>query len=338
MKKFLLMTAAVAALSFGAYADDVEIWSSESDFIIDGTYNKNGVANAVHFTYNSEDGVFECDIDRIWGKFKIHQYKNKLLSGTTEWRPQYGNSETTVGHLINGIEFKLGVKFLDTDMTPGDIEIGYPEGNNFPVIHNAHVIFNPAQLTLTITGEHRDDLWVVGDLPTGYKQEADGANKLTFTEGKYKGVINFGDNTSTSGKAVKIAGYKYCPNYAYNAGESVSIIVPDDKETWTHTLKQHFVDGGKTTINEKSITGFTSNKAMRANLTGEWNVELDPQTNVFAVSPLSENDTESAVAEIAADENAPVEYFNMQGVKVENPENGIYVRKQGSKVSKVVVK
>ena len=41
---------------------------------------------------------------------------------------------------------------------------------------------------------------------------------------------------------------------------------------------------------------------------------------------------------IADDENAPVEYFNIQGVRVDNPDNGIYIRRQGSKVSKVLVK
>ena len=39
-----------------------------------------------------------------------------------------------------------------------------------------------------------------------------------------------------------------------------------------------------------------------------------------------------------ADANAPVEYFNLQGIRVENPENGLYIRRQGSKASKVMVK
>ncbi|MCM1066260.1 MAG: M6 family metalloprotease domain-containing protein [Muribaculaceae bacterium] len=39
-----------------------------------------------------------------------------------------------------------------------------------------------------------------------------------------------------------------------------------------------------------------------------------------------------------ADADAPVEYFNLQGVKVENPTTGLYIRRQGSKVSKVLVK
>jgi hypothetical protein len=37
-------------------------------------------------------------------------------------------------------------------------------------------------------------------------------------------------------------------------------------------------------------------------------------------------------------ENGAVEYFNLQGVRVVNPENGIYVRRQGNKVSKVVIR
>ncbi len=35
------------------------------------------------------------------------------------------------------------------------------------------------------------------------------------------------------------------------------------------------------------------------------------------------------------DTNAPVEYFNLQGIKVENPSNGIFIRRQGNKVEKV---
>lgn len=37
------------------------------------------------------------------------------------------------------------------------------------------------------------------------------------------------------------------------------------------------------------------------------------------------------------DDNAPVEYYNLQGVKVANPENGIFIKKQGSKATKVVL-
>lgn len=36
--------------------------------------------------------------------------------------------------------------------------------------------------------------------------------------------------------------------------------------------------------------------------------------------------------------NAPVVYYNLQGVRVENPENGIFIRQQGNKSTKVLVK
>lgn len=45
----------------------------------------------------------------------------------------------------------------------------------------------------------------------------------------------------------------------------------------------------------------------------------------------------AGVAGIIAEENAPVEYFNLQGVRVANPENGLYIRRQGSKTVKVVL-
>ena len=54
---------------------------------------------------------------------------------------------------------------------------------------------------------------------------------------------------------------------------------------------------------------------------------------VSIVDPNGDTGVEAAVAT----ENAPVEYFNLQGLRVANPENGIFIRRQGSKVSKVVL-
>ena len=49
--------------------------------------------------------------------------------------------------------------------------------------------------------------------------------------------------------------------------------------------------------------------------------------------------SEAGVNDIVVDEaNAPVEYYNLQGVRVANPENGLYIRVQGKKATKVLVK
>lgn len=69
--------------------------------------------------------------------------------------------------------------------------------------------------------------------------------------------------------------------------------------------------------------------------------------NVFAIVtvykgavqlyPVSVVDAAS-ISDVMVDANAPVEYFNLQGVRVANPENGLYIRRQGSTVTKVLVK
>lgn len=47
----------------------------------------------------------------------------------------------------------------------------------------------------------------------------------------------------------------------------------------------------------------------------------------------------SGVSDIAIDENAPVEYFNLQGVRIDNPAAGqIVIKRQGAKVTKTIVR
>lgn len=47
----------------------------------------------------------------------------------------------------------------------------------------------------------------------------------------------------------------------------------------------------------------------------------------------------SAITDIDADSaEHPVEYFNLQGVRVENPSNGLFIRRQGNKVEKVYIR
>ncbi len=47
----------------------------------------------------------------------------------------------------------------------------------------------------------------------------------------------------------------------------------------------------------------------------------------------------SAIPEIHADAgNRPAEYYNLRGIRVENPETGVYIRRLGDSVGKVLVK
>lgn len=53
---------------------------------------------------------------------------------------------------------------------------------------------------------------------------------------------------------------------------------------------------------------------------------------------VSVKNVAAGVEEMEFDENAPVEYYNFQGVRVANPTPGLYIRVQGNKASKVLIK
>ncbi len=65
--------------------------------------------------------------------------------------------------------------------------------------------------------------------------------------------------------------------------------------------------------------------------------------NPFADFKLEYFDTnyggvDNVIADEAIDENAPVEYYNLQGVRVADPANGLYIVKQGNKISKQIIR
>lgn len=67
----------------------------------------------------------------------------------------------------------------------------------------------------------------------------------------------------------------------------------------------------------------------------EWGVQsID---GAKAVSAFAKADA-SGVFAIESDANTEVEYFNIQGIRVANPQNGIFIRRQGDKVEKVMVR
>lgn len=71
-----------------------------------------------------------------------------------------------------------------------------------------------------------------------------------------------------------------------------------------------------------------------------WEIALGE--NEPAVSPLDYFTTEYLVTrinEVNIDNmEKDIEYYNVQGIKVSNPQNGIYIKKQGSKTTKVIIK
>lgn len=46
---------------------------------------------------------------------------------------------------------------------------------------------------------------------------------------------------------------------------------------------------------------------------------------------------DSGIENIFPDDNSPIEYYNMQGIRVTKPQKGLYLKKQGSKITKIIL-
>lgn len=95
------------------------------------------------------------------------------------------------------------------------------------------------------------------------------------------------------------------------------------------------------TVDEKPLTGqihmMLPNDDVNAKIKSTVNcfVKLNDTTVEFSI--VFDN-RGAGVASTIADENAPAEYYTIDGVRVANPANGLYIVKQGSKVRKVMMK
>lgn len=90
------------------------------------------------------------------------------------------------------------------------------------------------------------------------------------------------------------------------------------------------------------IAARSNNNIEFAGTTTTGNDAISVYTAFAASYKLDVNDAMSGIEDITSDiipdEDAPVEYYNLQGIRVSNPANGIFIRRQGSKVEKIIMR
>lgn len=67
-------------------------------------------------------------------------------------------------------------------------------------------------------------------------------------------------------------------------------------------------------------------------------VDYPAPKSMLVFSYPDNGDDQTAITDIDADNDAPAEYYNLQGVRVDNPTAGIYICRKGDKTSKVVIR
>lgn len=128
---------------------------------------------------------------------------------------------------------------------------------------------------------------------------------------------------------------------AEQAAEMLSLWVREENMDWSVELP---IQAWPAAVEGKNFTAFESageydldqfkNKKIQLGWKYTSTTEVGPTWEIDAVKVTGKID--NAISDIEADVNAPVEYFNLQGVRVANPENGLYIMRQGNKVTKVI--
>lgn len=131
------------------------------------------------------------------------------------------------------------------------------------------------------------------------------------------GIISF-IATSSNGSESRVCGVSF--------GEFIPFPTAEG-EALADGLNTVDISAGNPLVYDVTYTGKTATKAYIYSKTGGINFYN------FKFTPTESDSVEA----IVADENAPVEYYNLQGVRVAEPANGLFIRKQGNRVAKVTL-
>ncbi|MDE7472964.1 MAG: hypothetical protein K2M68_05190, partial [Muribaculaceae bacterium] len=123
---------------------------------------------------------------------------------------------------------------------------------------------------------------------------------------------------------------------------------------FNNTISEYQHVGGALTV--KAVSRAAANEGLTLEVAdngvatvanGDGVLGFDAENKVFSTDAANKNlkvfategDINTGVDNVAVDgENAKVEYYNLQGVRVENPaKGGLYIKREGSKVSKVAL-
>lgn len=151
-------------------------------------------------------------------------------------------------------------------------------------------------------------------------------------EGKTVASTTCAFTFTTDGEGYNIqdeAGYYYYMTGTFNSFNR-AIEKPAEGAVWNVTINE---DGTATIVNalmNKTLAYYAEKVSFGA---------YETVAEGYSLPTLyGDINNPTGITTVEADENAPVEYYNLQGVRVANPESGLYIRRQGSKAVKVLVK
>lgn len=174
-------------------------------------------------------------------------------------------------------------------------------------VKNAKVCWNPSTCTLEIIAEESDviiaypTLYVTGSYCSWATPGSPESTEMTEANGVYTAEVDLGNSAELV--EFKLVGLN-----------------------WLNQI------GGGVVVSYQPVQVSKSEENLKTYLKGVQTVVFDYNSMTMFF------DEESGVNNIESMNNADVEYYNLQGVKVNNPSNGIFIIKQGNKTSKAVIR
>ena len=236
-----------------------------------------------------------------------------------------------------------------SDFTPGgkiEVTIDKQDGAVLKLLYNWTDLFefalpseNSGTASVTLLKSQVDIMKNYGFMPFG--------NNVTIHKIAYvPSDIEANDNTIWAGPhSFKDGGFKDFPASLFSNAKADDKLVCMISEDAGHYIKLLFGGWGGTEINTTDNPDrFTSTaNSITVTLTQE-NVDklkatgLVIQATGFVLDQLLlvPDNTTGATNLVIENNDCAVEYYNLQGVRVSNPENGIFIRRQGNKTIKVI--
>lgn len=160
---------------------------------------------------------------------------------------------------------------------------------------------------------------------------------ISYTVGKYNpkhiALVTFIDNIKAD------AGYENYPYFMTPNGKYMSVPVEDEETGEQMTVK--YLSGNQGTdysyvqkCTEAEIAEGYDEYYVTLGLSGF----IGDKASVDMYVWFGYNTAGSSVAGVEASDNAPVEYYNLNGQRVTEPSNGIFIRRQGTKTTKIAIK
>lgn len=179
--------------------------------------------------------------------------------------------------------------------------------------------------------------------------EEDGYSILHLTESTMNEINSFSKNLVVEGGFVNISGVKVVLPADMPEAPQPEASVTLDKTELSLEVGQDAILAATVVPASAELTWTSSDPAVAAVATvgadglvtavaeGEAVITADYCGSKATCTVTVEK--QNSILDINADANEPVEYFNLQGVRVINPAaGGIYIRRQGNNVTKILVK